>query len=182
MGLVLLGAVLRCFLFDASPASQYLQHASFIANALAGPLAMAGVSLLAERWFPPGERGVATALAAESNVMGNVFSFLLGPAIVTDADPISGMRRYAYLCLGLCLVTQVAMLACFPSAPPLPPSRSAHASAAASQAFTLRTLFRTLKSLSSNSNFLVLCASYGLVNGMSSGWASTLNLNLSAIG
>ena len=182
MWLVTLGAALRCILFDASPASVVLQHASAVSVALAGPVAMAGVSILAERWFPPGERGLATAIASEANILGNVASFLVGPTLVAASDDVTGMRRNSYLSLGCACVLQVAMLAYFPSAPPLPPSRSAHASVASSTHFTLGTLRRTLGRLVANSNFVVLCAAYGLANGMSSGWSSTLNINLSVLG
>lgn len=64
MGLVTAGAALRCILFDTSTASIALLHVSFILNDIAGPISMGATSLLAERWFPAGERGVATAIAS----------------------------------------------------------------------------------------------------------------------
>ena len=56
----------RVFARDASRTSIILLHASFVLNALAGPIATAASSKLAEDWFPSGAaRTTATSIMAE---------------------------------------------------------------------------------------------------------------------
>jgi MFS family permease len=106
--LVLAGAVFRCLATDASTTSIAFLHTGYICNAIAGPVAMALVSKLAEDWcvrcnthfciwltllhacawhcrFPPHERATATAIASEANILGSALSFILGPNIATDS-------------------------------------------------------------------------------------------------
>jgi nitrate/nitrite transporter NarK len=42
--------------------------------------------LLANVWFPANERGLATGIAVACNTFGLVFSYLLGPLVVTSPD------------------------------------------------------------------------------------------------
>ena len=182
MALVTAGAALRCILFDASTASVVLLHISYILNDIAGPISMGATSLIAERWFPAGERGLATGLASMANYAGNVLSFWVGPAMVSTGDPVKGMRAYMYLGLALCVANLGAMLAYFPSAPPSPPSISAAHGRERGRRFNLTAFRAALWACVTNRDFVVLCGAYGLSGGMSSGWASTLSLNLGTIG
>lgn len=183
MALVTAGAAIRCFVFSPSPASVGLLHVSYILNDIAGPVSMGAVSVLAERFFPVSQRATATALAAEANILGGAASFVIGPLMVGSSGAnVAGLKAYMYVCCGICVVTLVAMIAYFPSAPPLPPSRTAHDAAGESAHFNWATFVRALRSMVTNRDFVVLALAYGLGGGMSSGWSSTLDLNLSALG
>lgn len=183
MGLVTLGALIRCIRFDSSPLTIGLLHVSYILNDIAGPISMGATSMIAERWFPAGQRGLATAIAAMANYVGNIASFLIGPAMVESGDPVTGMRKYMWLGALVCIANMGAMLCYFPSQPPLPPSRSAsHSHGANARTFTLAAFWSALKTIAGCRQFWVLCGAYGLSGGMLSGWSSTLALNLGTVG
>jgi MFS transporter, FLVCR family, disrupted in renal carcinoma protein 2 len=224
-GLVIVAAVLRLVAgSNATKSSLILLHAAFIVNAIAGPVAMGAVSKLSENWFPPKQRTTATAIAAQSNLLGTAAAFSIGPLMVPHADAAAN-QHYVLLILILASVGGVASLVYFPSRPPLPPSVSAAASAApgghhyseeddrgskselresheaeeggepllqqaskvvfpvstAGDAVTVKAIVRSLGKLLRNRNFLVLLVAYGLAQGMSSAWGSTLTLNLQGI-
>ena len=97
------GCILRLFARSDSDASIALLHASYIVNALGGPgtrpvppttpktpnkssVAISAPALLANAWFPANERGLATGIAVACNTFGLVFSYLLGPLVVTSPD------------------------------------------------------------------------------------------------
>ena len=99
----LVGCILRLFARSDSDASIALLHASYIVNALGGPgtqpvppttpktpnkssVAISAPALLANVWFPANERGLATGIAVACNTFGLVFSYLLGPLVVTSPD------------------------------------------------------------------------------------------------
>jgi MFS family permease len=121
---ILLGCVLRLCARDASFCSIILLHFSYISNAFAGPIAVSAPSLLANAWFPANERGLATGVAVAFNTFGLVFSYFCGPLFVS-AGTIQGLMVYMYVCLALAALNVVGIAFYFPSAPVLPPSRSA---------------------------------------------------------
>ena len=183
--LVVLGAVLRLLATSSSQLSVVLLHVSYFSNAAAGPVSMAAVSKLAENWFPLSERATATALAAEANVLGTAAAFVLGPLFCTSSDPAVALRQlmaYNWLCLAVCLLNLVGVIAYFPSHPPLPPTKSAHESLGVEAKFTLATFGAAIARLVCNTNFMILVLAYGLSGGGVSAWGSTLSINLAALG
>ena len=89
------GCTLRLFARSSSPSSIALLHASYITNALGGPVAISAPSLLANTWFPPSERGMATGIAVACNTFGLVFSYFAGPFIVRSPD-MDSLMLYMY--------------------------------------------------------------------------------------
>ena len=96
--LVATGAVLRCFALDNTITSTVLLHASYICNGIAGPVAMAGVSLIAQRWFPVAERSTATAVMAEANSFGLAAAFLVGPNMISSSGDVKDLLNFYILC------------------------------------------------------------------------------------
>ena len=175
--LVLLGCVLRSLARDASLTSLALLHASFILNALAGPVSMGAVGKISEDFFPASERGTATAWASEANPFGAAIAFILAPAMTPVLD-MAHVQRVNTLLLGVTALNFAACALYLPAHPPAAPSASAHSQRAQEARFSLRVLARTLAALARSRAFLLLCAAYGLSAGFSSGWASTLQTNL----
>lgn len=130
--LVTAGAALRCIARDAGTLSLVWLHLSYVLNAIAGPVAMSGVSKVSEEWFPPSQRALSTALAANANGLGAAIAFLLGPQFVGADSSFAGLMDYNWLCLGLTALNTVAIVAYWPSRPPHPPSLSAGASGGSS--------------------------------------------------
>ena len=178
-GVCLVGAscLLRLFANDGSPASLALLHASFILNALAGPISMGAVGKISEDFFPPSERGTATAWASEANPFGAAIAFILAPAMTPVLD-MAHVQRVNWLLLGVAAVNFGACALYLPAHPAAAPSASAHSQRAQEARFSLRVLARALGALARSRAFLLLCAAYGLSAGFSSGWASTLQTNL----
>lgn len=121
---LLLGCGLRLCARDASSSSVILLHFSYILNAFAGPIAVSAPSLLANAWFPANERGLATGVAVAFNTFGLVFSYFCGPLLVS-AGTVESLMTYMYVCLALAAINMLGVALYFPSAPALPPSRSA---------------------------------------------------------
>ena len=121
---ILLGCGMRLCARDASSSSVILLHFSYILNAFSGPIAVSAPSLLANAWFPANERGLATGIAVAFNTFGLVFSYFCGPLFVS-AGTVESLMTYMYVCLALAVVNAVGIALYFPSAPALPPSRSA---------------------------------------------------------
>ena len=135
--LVTAGAVLRCAARDASVWSLVLLHLSFVLNAIAGPVAMSAVGKVSELWFPPNERALSTALAANANGLGTAIAFLVGPLLVGAMGSFSGIVAHNWLCLAVTVANTAGIIVYWPSQPRFPPSRSAVASRAAGEAFTV---------------------------------------------
>jgi nitrate/nitrite transporter NarK len=121
---VLLGCIMRLCARDSSSTSIVLLHFSYIFNAFAGPIAVSAPSLLANAWFPASERGLATGVAVAFNTFGLVFSYFCGPLFVSGGT-MESLMTYMYICLALAAVNGLGIALYFPSAPALPPSRSA---------------------------------------------------------
>lgn len=60
-------------------------HLGQITNAIAGPMMMAPVSLIACAWFPDSERATATAIGFIANGVGIVSGIFYGVSIVTSS-------------------------------------------------------------------------------------------------
>jgi FLVCR family MFS transporter len=59
-------------------------HLCAILNGIAGIIVFSAPSAVSSAWFPPSERTTATGIAIVFNNLGNAFSFLAGPAFVSD--------------------------------------------------------------------------------------------------
>lgn len=59
-------------------------------NGMAGPIVMSAPSVISAVWFPPGQRTTATAVTALSSYYGLAFSFVFGPALVSDYETFNG--------------------------------------------------------------------------------------------
>jgi len=128
---LLASAALRFACRSHSAASVAALHLSFVANAAAGPAAMAAPTALAELWFPASERATATAVMAGCNILGGCLSSIGGPLIVRTGAQ-SEFDAYNAIFAALAGTCAVAMFAHLPTQPPLPPSLSAAGEPAAS--------------------------------------------------
>lgn len=184
IALIVISCVLRCLArHTMDDGSRYLLHASFFLNAVTGPIAMGAASKFAEVWFPPSERATATAIAAECNILGGAAAFLMGPFLVTASgeEGLSQFLLLQYILVGMAGLNALLALIYFPAGPPLPPSASAHEALAVEASFSLASLWRGVKTVSKNKDFMVMAAAYGLCGGMTSAWASTLTPNLTVL-
>lgn len=179
--LVTVGQVLHCVARDGSNTSVYLTHVGYILNAIAGPVSMGAVGKISEAWFPVHERATATALMSEANLLGGAGAFVIGPYMMPDPS-WSQYLSYMYLLVGLCGLNLVCSLVYFPAHPPLPPSISAQGVKDGEDAFTLVTLWSSVKKLMRNRSFMVLIWAYGLSTGMYGSWATVMSINLAGFG
>lgn len=184
LALVAAGAALRVAApLDGSRTAVGMLHVSYILNDIAGPVAMSACTRVSEGWFPLHERGLATAIATEANILGSAAAYLVGPALLAAAaSPAAGLAAYHWLAAGMCAATLLGAIVYFPSHPPTPPTRSAGSAAAAEARFTLPAFGAALRALAANRSFLVLAAAYGLSGGGAAAWGGTLNLNLGRAG
>ena len=165
IALVLAANLLRLLANDASLTSLLLLHASFFLNACAGPAAMGVPSKLAEVWFPPSERTLATGIAALGNQSGALVLYLL----IALCFPAPTVRDNFYLnaCLAALSVLNAAMaLAYFPAHPPSAPSASAAIARSGEAAVTLRSLAAAALRLLACPPYLVVLAAYALSTGI----------------
>lgn len=91
-----------------------------VANAVVAPILNATPSMLANVWFPPEERAIATAVAFLAQFLGTAGAFLLEFTVAAVAD--IPMRLYAEAAITLAVT--VPILVHFPDGPPTPPSAS----------------------------------------------------------
>jgi MFS family permease len=188
--LVLVASIARCLATDASSKSVAMLHLSAILIALAGPISMSAVSKLSEEWFPPGQRALATSVAATANGAGSTLSAIVGPQMVV-ANTWSSLQVYNYLMLGLVAFNTACIFAYFPARPPTPPSRTAalaHAKhhsggfGAAGDGSASLTVWQVLARLCRNKDFLILTAVYGIAGGMQAGFGGIMVLDVSNVG
>lgn len=175
------GAVLRALGNSASTASTAMVYAAACANALAGTVAMGGVSAVASTYFPLRERALATAVIAEANSVGLNIAVLLGPAMVPDSDA-GQMARYNAVGLAAAAVLVGGTVLAFPRAPARAPSASADAARAAHAGFTLAGFAAAVRALGRSRDFWLLALSYGAVSGIYGCWESVLDLVLGPLG
>lgn len=123
--LVFFGASIRCIptFFREHIVSKWwvllCVHMGQILNALAGPLVQASPSYLSGNWFADGERATATAIGSISNGLGVGLAYLMGPAVVSNADDIAIFIRGIAV---LAFVPLLLVLIFFPDHPNRPPS------------------------------------------------------------
>ncbi len=180
---LLASSLLRCLATDASLRSVLLVHASSVLVALAGPIAMACPSKLAEDWFPPPERTTATAVAALGNNSGVIFLYLLVPLLSPTGDAAGLQRMHAAL-LALTALACAMFALYFPSYPPTPPSPSAARSRAACEGaqVTAASLCAALARFYSCAPYLAIALTYSVVGGLASAQGALLTQNLAQLG
>ncbi|XP_034041661.1 solute carrier family 49 member 4 [Thalassophryne amazonica] len=186
---MLLGAALRCLPLPQQPLRRWFIHGGQLLNGLAGPTIMSAGPLLSTTWFAPDQRATATALATLFSYLGAAASFVVGPLIVPApngtlagalvAAPISGsyirdrIELVMYAEFAAVVLLFVAILLCFPSRPPMPPSV-----AAASQRLSYRS---SICRLLSNMRFLMIALAYAVPTGVLAGWSGVLDMILTPV-
>ena len=157
--------VIRCFANDSSTRSVIFLHLSFILNASAGPAAMAVPSKLAEDWFPPSERTLATAVAALGNQSGTLILSLAIAAVWPNPTKHDNLCLNIFLA-ALSLLNVAAALVYFPSHPPVPPSASASISKEGEAGITVASLGRSVGVVFCNRSFVVVLLAYSASTGL----------------
>eukprot|EP00062_Callorhinchus_milii_P022919 gi/632981206/ref/XP_007907462.1/ PREDICTED: disrupted in renal carcinoma protein 2 [Callorhinchus milii] len=181
--LMMTGAILRCIPMNNQLTKKWLIHTGQLFNGLAGPVFMTAPPFLSTTWFPPDQRATATAIASLLNYFGGACAFLLGPLMVpapNETVPLLSVSNHQtermrdriqallYIEFGATAVLFAAVLAYFPSRPPLPPSI-----AAASQRLNYRS---SICRLLGNFRFLMISLAYAVPLGVLSGWSGVLDL------
>lgn len=172
--------VMRCFANDSSLGSLVLIHVSFALNACAGPAAMAVPSKLAEDFFPPTERTLATAVAALGNQSGAAVLYLLIGWAFPNPTRADNFGLNASLA-GLSLLNAAMALLYFPSHPPQPPSASARVSLAGEGGITLASLLRSSAAVVRNRTYVVILCAYALSTGLMNCVAAMLPQGLGSL-
>ena len=167
---------------NSSLLSTLLIHFSCILDAVAGPVAMAAPSKLAEDWFPPAERTTATAIGALANQSGTIVVFALVP-LLSPTPSAEGMRAVNIFLLALSVFNAAAAALYFPSHPPHPPSASAAlARAGGGAALTNASLLAAFAAFSRVPAYVVISAAYSLLMGFSNPQGALVTSNLALLG
>uniref|UniRef100_A0A8C4T0Y9 Solute carrier family 49 member 4 n=1 Tax=Erpetoichthys calabaricus TaxID=27687 RepID=A0A8C4T0Y9_ERPCA len=182
---MVLGTGLRSLPLADVGVKKWLIHAGQLLNGLAGPTVMSAPPLLSTTWFAPDQRATATAVACLLNYLGSACSFLIGPLIVPAPNGTTLLNGFVdknvdhirdriqivlYAEFGFVSLLFAAVVAYFPSRPPLPPSI-----AAASQRLSYRS---SICRLLSNFRFLMIALAYSVPLGMCAGWSGVLDMIL----
>uniref|UniRef100_A0A8C5QM56 Solute carrier family 49 member 4 homolog n=1 Tax=Leptobrachium leishanense TaxID=445787 RepID=A0A8C5QM56_9ANUR len=182
--LTVLGSGLRCIPVSDLLTRRWLIHGGQLLNGFAGPTVMTAAPFLSTTWFSPDERATATALASMLSYLGAACSFLIGPLVVPPPNVTSSIstdighfgpikdriEEVLYAEFGVTSLLFAAILAYFPSRPPVPPSV-----AAASRRLSYRN---SICRLLGNVRFLLLLLAYAVPLGFYSGWSGVLDLIL----
>lgn len=183
--LMVVGTGVRSIPLTDLSIKKWLIHGGQLLNGLAGPTVMSAPPLLSTTWFAPDQRATATAVAALLSYLGGACSFLIGPLVVpapnqtalphSSADKSSAHIRdrvqiVLYAEFAMVFLLFAAVVAYFPSRPPLPPSV-----AAASQRLSYRSSFCRLLS---NFRFLMIALAYSVPLGILAGWSGVLDMIL----
>lgn len=132
--------------------------------ALSQPPLLIGPPKLASVWFGQDERSVATSIAALSNLLGMLLSFVLGPFIVTQGSEF--ILLYLIEASFATLISVLTIIL-FRGKPASPPSASAHA--------VEEPLLKSLKHLVQQKNYILLTLVFGLGYGVFSGLFTVLD-------
>jgi FLVCR family MFS transporter len=162
--LVFFSSVVRMFATDSSSLSLCCLHASFILNAMAGPIAMSACSKISEDWFPPSSRTTATAIMGQASIGCGIIMWLMVPLIVTVED-LEHYVRFNYVCLGGASVTLAMALFHFPNYPINSPSSSAGFLKSQSSFITASSLWESVTKLLAIRDFVIVFSVYSLLSG-----------------
>lgn len=119
---------------------------------------------IAAIWFPPEQRGLATAIGAVANMAGPAVSFLIGPALADDILLLLVINSI------ICSVMGILLVIFFRESPPLPPSL-----VQSDDSFSLSDL----RGLFKNLQFLIFAIGSGMAIG--SYWAVPTLLSQSIV-
>ena len=180
-GLMLACSALRYAARDSSVGSLVCVHSAMILDAIVGPVVMAAPTKLAEDWFLPRERTLATAIAALSNQCGSVVVYLLVPLLSPDASEAS-LRRLNAALLGLSAVNAAMAAAYFPAHPRAAPSASAGASRRAEARATLWSLLAAWAAFARVPSYVCILLVYALIVGAANPQGALLEPGLAALG
>ncbi|XP_033742487.1 solute carrier family 49 member 4 homolog [Pecten maximus] len=191
------GTGIRCITSEPPYVKWTVNIAQFL-NGIGGPVAMGLPPVLSSTWFPPHERTTATAVTLIFNYGFLAGSFVIGPYFVSDKPPSNSTENSAgfsdmlasnhsdvmerihrerkeimfllYVEFGFVAFIYLLVLVYFPAKPKIPPSTTASIA---------RMKFRTgFIKLFKNSQFWVICLTYGLSLGIFNAWQSVLDVNL----
>lgn len=157
-------SLLRFFARDDSLVSVVSVHLAMVADAIVGPVVMGAPTKLAEDWFPPAERTLATAVAALSNQCGSVVVYALVPLLCADASEASLHRLNAAL-LAVSVANVALAAAYFPAHPRAAPSASADAARRGEEKITLCALLAAWRAFARAPAYICLVAVYALIVG-----------------
>ena len=181
VALMLACSALRLLARDASPLSIVCVHLCMVLDAIVGPVVMAAPSKLAEDWFAPSERVVATAIAALSNQCGSVVVYALVPVLCPDSSAASLQRlNWALFAISCTNVLLAALY--FPSHPPAAPSASADVSKRGEARVTLRSLLAAWRAFAADAPYVCILLSYSCMVGFANPQGALLEPSLATIG
>lgn len=155
--------------------STALQLVSGFFNGASAPPMQFLPPVIAHDWFPPGQRGLATAFLTASFLVGGAISNLLGPWMVPEGttNPEGAVFKLLTVHMAWTTVTFLGALIC-PAKPHAPPSRSAEER---SHGGSLRDLWEAIGSESTTVALL-----FGLPQGVFAMLASLLGVVLPELG
>lgn len=179
----LVSGALRCG--ATSPATVWLLHVAQLMNGAVGVVALSAPAKIAQAWFPPHERVLATGVITLANAFGAAVGFVLMPAQVAMFGVYNMLLQWA----GITAVPLLLGMIYLPDAPPSPPSRSAavqqqqqggalddaSVNAGGGEA---ATWWQQLYALCTQRDVILLCVSCGLPNGFIAAMMNVLGVVL----
>ncbi|KAL6268571.1 hypothetical protein P5V15_001706 [Pogonomyrmex californicus] len=175
-GLTCLGAWIK--IFSVQPDRYYVLFIGHSIVGIAQTLVLPLPGRVAAQWFPSTELSTATSLGIFGNQLGVALGFLLPPIIVKNHDNINDIGNdLLRLCWVVAIVSTILLfivLILFQNKPKLPPSET-RALQKINQMKKREEFAASIKRLSKNKNFIMLCNSYGLNVAVLSAVSTLLN-------
>lgn len=193
--LLFIALALRCVpsalgLDNTSNAVWWLSLTGMCLNGAAAPWLNYGAPMISQLWFPPGSRGVATAVGAVAVYYGVSLGFVLGPSLVPDGRAAAPTRdaisRLLWGQAAAAAIVLAAVAARWPAAPRAPSSRSAAAAVGGPKpeeevSGGLLPLLLSPRTAARRRLWATVLA-YAAPLGMFAGWVGVLDVNLAALG
>ncbi|XP_024889434.1 feline leukemia virus subgroup C receptor-related protein 2-like [Temnothorax curvispinosus] len=175
-GLNCLGAWIKTF--SVQPDRFHVAFVGHSVVALAQTMVLPLPGRIAAQWFPFTEHSTATSLGIFGYQLGISLGFLLGPIIVKNHESLDDIGKdLSRLCWIVAVVATIAfalVLILFQDEPKLPPSET-RALQKMSRTKKKEEFAMTIKRLCKHKNFIMLCNSYGLNNGVLNAVSTLLN-------
>ncbi|KAL6268573.1 hypothetical protein P5V15_001708 [Pogonomyrmex californicus] len=175
-GLTCLGAWIK--IFSVQPDRYYVLFIGHSIVGIAQTLVLPLPGRVAAQWFPSNELSTATSLGLFGYQLGIALGFLLPPIIVRNHDNINDIGNdLLRLCWVVAIVSTILLLLVlilFQNKPKLPPSET-RALQKINQTKKRKEFAASIKRLSKNKNFIMLCNSYGLNNAALNAISTLLN-------
>ena len=179
--LMLASNTIRLFAHSDDTLSLAALHLGYIFCAIAGPVAMAIPCKLAEDFFEPDQRTLATAIAALANQSGTCFVYLVVPLLSPGVSRQDVLRMDIFLA-SISLLACTMFIAYFPSHPLVAPSRSAAQAKIGEEKVTLGSLASATFLLAQNAPYLAITMAYSLTIGLSNCAGAMLTANIAPLG